>query len=61
MFTTYHIKYLWGTLGQCDILLLNNLTYIGFTNFFRCLMFDLFLFTNADVVTIKNQTSKENS
>ena len=31
---------------------------IGFTNFFRCLIFDLFFFTNADVVTIKDETSK---
>ena len=38
-----------------------NLTSIGFTNFFRCLIYDLFFFTNADVVTIKNETSKENS
>ena len=37
------------------------LTFIGFTNFFRCLIFDLFFFTNADVVTIKDETSKENS
>ena len=29
--------YLWGILGQWDILLL-NLTSIGFTNFFRCLI-----------------------
>ena len=28
------------------------LTFIGFTNFFRCLIFELFFFTNADVVTI---------
>jgi hypothetical protein len=35
------------------------LTYIGFTNF--CIIFDLFFFTNADVVTIKDETSKENS
>ena len=45
--------YLWGILGQWDILLL-NLTSIGFTNFFRCLIFDLSFFTNADVVTIKD-------
>ena len=51
--------YLWGILGQWDILLL-NLTSIGFTNFFRCLIFDLSFFTNADVVTIKDETSKEN-
>ena len=37
-----------GNLGQWDILLL-NLTFIGFTNFFRCLSFC----TKADVVTIK--------
>ena len=36
------------------------LTSIGFTNFFRCLIFDLIFFTNADVVTIKDETSKEN-
>ena len=53
-------SYLWGILGQWDILLL-NLTSIGFTNFFRCLIFDLSFFTNADVVTIKDETSKENS
>ena len=41
--------YLWGILGQWDILLL-DLTFIGFT-----------FFTNADVVTIKDETSKENS
>ena len=29
------------------------LTSIGFMNFFRCLIFDLFFFTNADVATIK--------
>ena len=37
------------------------LTSISFTNFFRCLIFDLFFFTNADVVTIKDETSKETS
>ena len=52
--------YLRGISGQWDILLL-NLTSIGFTNFFRCLILDLFFFTNADVVTIKDETSKENS
>ena len=31
------------------------LTSIGFTIFFRCLIFELFFFTNADVVTIKEQ------
>ena len=51
--------YLWGILGQWDILLL-NLTSTDFTNFFRCLIFDLSFFTNADVVTIKDETSKEN-
>ena len=45
---------MWGILGQWDILLL-NLIYIGFTNFFRCLIFDLSFFTNADVVTIKDE------
>ena len=48
------------TCGEWDILLL-NLTSIGFTNFFRCLIFDLFFFTNADFVTIKDEASKENS
>ena len=52
--------YLWGILGQWDILLL-NLTSTGFTNFFKSLIFDLSFFTNADVVTIKDETSKENS
>ena len=51
--------YLWGILGQWDILLL-NLTSIGFKIFIRCLIFDLSFFTNADVVTIKDETSKEN-
>ena len=51
--------YLWGILGQWDILLF-NLTSIGFTIFFRCLIFDLSFFTNADVVTIKNETSEKN-
>ena len=32
------------------------LTSIAFTNFFRCLLFDHFFFTNADV-TIKDETS----
>ena len=50
-------SYLWGILGQWDFLLL-NLTSIGFTDFFRCLI--PFLFTNADIVTIKDETSKEN-
>ena len=49
--------YLWGILGQWDILLL-NLTSIGFTIFFRCFIFEFFFFTNADVVTIKDETSK---
>ena len=48
-----------GISGQLDILLL-NLTSIGFTNFYRCLIFDLSFFTNADVVTIKDETSREN-
>ena len=30
------------------------LTFIGFTNFFRCLIFEFFFFTNTDVVTIKD-------
>ena len=33
-------SYLWGILGQWDFLLL-NLTSIGFTDFFRCLIFGL--------------------
>ena len=37
------------------------LTSIAFTNSFRCLIFDLFFFTNADFVTIKDEASKENS
>ena len=41
-------------LGQWDILLL-NLTSIGFTNFLDDSSF--FFFTNADVVTIKDETS----
>ena len=44
-----------------SMILLLNLTSIGFTIFFRCLIFDLSFFTNADVVTIKDETSKENS
>ena len=40
--------------------MLLNLTSIGFTKFFRCLIFELFFFTNADVVTIKDETSKKN-
>ena len=36
------------------------LTSIGFTNFLRCLIFEFLFFTNADVVTIKDETSKEN-
>ena len=34
---------------------------MGFTNFFRRLIFELFFFANADVVTIKDVTSKEKS
>ena len=49
-----------GILGQWDILLL-NLTFIGLTSFFKCLIFDLFFFTNTDVVTIKDETFEENS
>ena len=45
--------YLWGILGRWDILLL-NFPSIGF-------IFELSFFTNADVVTIKDETSKENS
>ena len=47
-----------GILGQWDILLL-DLTSIGFTNLFRYFIFNLPLFTNADVVTIKDKTLKE--
>ena len=32
------------------------LTSIGFTNFLGYLIFDLFFFTNTDVVTIKDET-----
>ena len=39
---------LWGIFGQWDILLL-NLTSIGFTIFFRCLIFEFSFFSNADV------------
>ena len=34
------------------------LTSIGFTKFFRCLIFEFFFFTNADVVTIKDYLNK---
>ena len=54
------VAYLRRILGQWGILLL-NLTSVGFTNFFRCFIFDLSFFTNADVVIIKDETSKENS
>ena len=33
------------------------LTSIGFTNFFRCLIFEFFIFTNTDVLKIKDETS----
>ena len=46
--------------GQWDILLL-NLTSIGFMIFFQCLIFDLSFCTDADVVTIKGETSRQNS
>ena len=39
---------------------LRSKTSIAFTNSFRCLIFDLFFFTNADVVTIKDETSTKN-
>ena len=48
------------TCGEWDILIL-NLTSITFTNFFRCLIFVLYFFTNADVLTIKDESSKEKS
>ena len=32
-----------------------------FHNFFRCFIFDLSSFTNADVVTFKDDTSTEDS
>ena len=41
--------YLRVILGQWDI---------GFTNFFRCPIFEFFIFTNTDVVKIKDETSK---
>ena len=48
--------YLWGILGQWDILLL-NLTSIGFTNFFlRCLIIELFYsITNIYLNTISKK------
>ena len=54
----YFLSYMWRIVGQWDILLL-NLTFIGFTNFFRCLIFDLSFLTKADVVTIKDETLKK--
>jgi hypothetical protein len=36
------------------------LTSIGFTSFFRCLIFDISFFTKADVVTNKDEKSKKN-
>ena len=36
------------------------LTSIGFTNFFRCLIFEFFLFTNVDVVTKMRHLNKTN-
>ena len=48
-------------IGQWDILLLNlTLTSIGFTIFFKSLIFDFSFFTNADFEKIKDETSKEN-
>ena len=44
---------MWEILGQSC-----SLIAPGFTIFFRCLIFDLSLFTNADVVTIKDEASK---
>ena len=36
------------------------LTFIGFTISFRCLISEFFFFfTNADIVTIKDETSKK--
>ena len=35
-------------------------SYLLQNPYFRCLIFDLSFFTNADVVTIKDETSKEN-
>ena len=52
-------SYLWGILGQWDILLL-NLTSIDFTIFLDDLSLTFPFFTNADVVTIKDETSKKN-
>jgi hypothetical protein len=44
--------------GNLRSMLLLNLTSIGFMNFFRCFIFEFFFFTNSDVVTIKDKTSK---
>ena len=44
-------------LGQCDIsgsLVLNDLNW-----FFRCLIFELFFFENADAVAIKDEALKK--
>ena len=51
-------SYLWGILGQetsCSLIWPPFVSRICF----RCLIFNLSYFTNADVVTIKNETSKE--
>ena len=36
----------------------NSIDFHLFHEFFRCLIFESFFFTNADVVTIKDETSK---
>ena len=46
-----------GQIREQDI----PLPSIAFTNLFRCLKFDLFFFTNVDVVTIIDETSEESS
>ena len=35
-----------------------SIDFHWFHEFFRCIIFEFFLFTNADVVTIKDETSK---
>ena len=48
------------SLAQCRnrINFCSVLISIDITIFLRCLIFELFFFTNADVVTIKDETSK---
>ena len=52
----YQVEIIPVHMGNLRSILILNLTSIGFTNFFRCLIFDLSFFTNADVVTIKDET-----